>query len=98
MWVYYFNAQNRHGGITVSVVPRQFDKVIENYLGKQGEERWSLVLPGAHLGRSYGVAHKPDGVYETEQAAHAALRIAVIAKINALEEALLAAMKGGGVA
>jgi hypothetical protein len=97
VWVYYFNAQNRHGSVTVTIVPRQFEKVIPNYLGKLGL-RWVLVIPGSPFGKNYGVAHKPESVYPSKAAALQALAIAVKDKITALEDALAQTFKGNGMA
>jgi hypothetical protein len=97
VWVYYFNAQNRHGSVTVTIVPRQFDHVIPNYLGKLGL-RWVLVLPGSPFGKNYGVAHKPESVYPDKQTALLELAKAVKDKIVALEDALAQTIRGGGMA
>jgi hypothetical protein len=95
VWVFYFNAQNRDAGVTARVVPLTFDKVVSNYLGKLGP-RWVLVTPGKPLGGNYGVAHKPERVYQDEPEAALALKRAVIVKINQLENALSEALKGNG--
>jgi hypothetical protein len=98
VWVYYFNAQNRFGSVTVSIAPRHFQRVIPNYLGKLGV-RWALVIPGySGSGHSYGVAHKPESVYASKEEALLALAQAVKKKITDLEDALHQTMKGGGMA
>jgi len=96
VWIYYFNAQNRYGAVTVSVAPRHFERTIDNYLGKP-DSRWLLVVPHTH-NSDYGVAHRPEGVFPTREKAMAALKSAVMTKINALEDALHATLKGGGMA
>jgi hypothetical protein len=96
VWIYYFNVQNREGGVTVGVYPRVFEKRIENYLEKHGE-RWVLLIPGKPHNQGYGTAFKPGKVFATEADANRALQTAVRHKINALEDALHAAMKGRGV-
>jgi len=98
VWVYYFNAQNRDGGVTARVVAQKFEKVVENYLNKLGNVRWILLRNGAPYGQGYGIAHKPAAVFSTEGAAQLALAKAVKNKIDALENALHAALKGGGAA
>jgi hypothetical protein len=97
VWIYYFNPSNRHGSVTVSIAPRQFDHVIPNYLGKLGL-RWVLVIPGTPYGRNYGVAHRPENVYETKEVALVELSKAVKNKIVALEDALAQTIRGGGMA
>jgi hypothetical protein len=98
VWVYYFNAQNRDGSVTANVLPRVFDRVIPNYLGKQHNLRWVLLAPGKPLGEHAGTAHRPEGVYRSERDAFDALRTAVKDKIKSLELALYASLKGDGVA
>jgi len=97
VWIYYLNAQNRHGTVTVSIAPRHFEKVIHNYLNKPDNLRWSLVIPHAPMDKNYGTAFRPENVYKSREEALLALRHAVIAKINQLEDALRTAMQGGGV-
>jgi hypothetical protein len=96
VWVYYLNPSNRHGGVTAVISARKFERVIPNYLGKEGNERWVLVLPTGELHKNYGTAYRPWNVYPTASQALSMLQVAVKDKIKALEDALYEALKGGG--
>jgi len=80
--------ERRDRTITAKVCERTFDHVCRNYMGKKGDTRYGLVIPGSPFGQGYGTAYKRADVYRTRDAAVIALRYKIAERINAWRAAL----------
>jgi hypothetical protein len=87
VWVVYCY-ERRDRTITAKVRELIFDHVCRDYMGKKGDNRLGLVLPGSPFGQGYGTAYKRADVYRTRDAAVIALRKKVAERINAWRAAL----------
>jgi hypothetical protein len=88
VWVFHFSAEHpRHRMAKASVTPRYFVRVLPEYLGKPNNEHWALVLKPEHVDKTnegYGMAYKPERVYEYAADALIALRNTIQVKIAEL--------------